>query len=119
MIKDFKKKKAVISTAHEVYHIVLNIYKIQNDKRYKAKKERIKFQNTPEKLPIDLYLDEDENGLSPIPALEDDEEVKLEPEETIAKRVKLFSRKRKNEGTRSKILTPNKLLTRLSILQRK
>ena len=45
--------------------------------------------------------------------------MKLEPEETIAKRVKLFPRKRKNEGTKSKILTPNKLLTRLSTLQRK
>ena len=42
---------------------------------------------------------------------------KLEPEETIAERVKLNpqKRKRKNEKTGLKILTPNKLLTRLPI----
>ena len=39
-----------------------------------------------------------------------------ESEETIAERVKLNPRKRKNEGTGLKILTPNKLLTRLPIL---
>ena len=51
----------------------------------------------PENLLIDLYLDED--NLSPMPPLEDDEEVKLEPEETIAERVKLILQKRKNERT--------------------
>ena len=42
----------------------------------------------PENLPIDLYLDEDEDedDLPPILALEGDEEVKLEPEQTIAER---------------------------------
>ena len=70
----------------------------------------------PENLPIDLYLDENEDDLLPMPALEVDEEVKLEPEETIAERVKLNPRKRKNEETRFKILTPNKPLTRLPIL---
>ena len=69
----------------------------------------------PENLPIDLYLDENEDDLLPMPALEVDEEVKLEPEETIAERVKLNPRKRKNEGTRLKILTPNKLLVGLPI----
>ena len=49
-------------------------------------------------------------------ALESDEEVKLEPEETIAERVKLNPRKRKIEETGLKILTPNKLLARLPIL---
>ena len=38
------------------------------------------------------------------------------PEETIAERVKSNPGKRKNEGTRLKILTPNKLITRLAIL---
>ena len=38
-------------------------------------------------LPIDLYLDEDEDDLPPIHALEGDEE----PEENIAERVKLNS----------------------------
>ena len=51
-----------------------------------------------------------------MPATEGDEEVKLEPEETIAERVKLKPRKRKPEGTGLKLLAPNKLLTRLSIL---
>ena len=60
-------------------------------------------------LSIDLYLadDEDEDDLPLMLPLEGDEEVKLEPEETIAGTMK--SRKRKNEGTGLKILTPNKL----------
>ena len=49
-------------------------------------------------------------------ALEGDEELKLESEETIAERIKLNPRKRKNTGTGIKILTPNKLLTRLPVL---
>ena len=49
-----------------------------------------------------------------MPPVEDDEEVKIEPEETIAERMKINPRKRKITGL--KILTPNKLLTRLSIL---
>ena len=49
-----------------------------------------------------------------MPPLEGDEEkAKLEPEETIAERVKLNLRKRKNEGKELKMVTPNKLLTRL------
>ena len=46
-----------------------------------------------------------------MPALEGDEKVKLEPEETIAERRKLNKR-----GTGLWILTPNKPLTRLPIL---
>ena len=41
---------------------------------------------------------------------------KLQPEETIAERVKLNPQKREKTGTRLKILTPSKLLTRLPIL---
>ena len=48
--------------------------------------------------------------------LEGDEEVKIEPEETIAERLKLNSCKRKTTGTGLKILTLNKWLTRLLIL---
>ena len=47
---------------------------------------------------------------------EDDEEVKLEPEETVSERAKLNSQRRKNAGTGLKILTGNKLLSRLPIL---
>ena len=46
--------------------------------------------------------------------LEDGEEGKLELEETISQKVK--SNPWKNRGTGLKILTPNKLLTRLPIL---
>ena len=46
--------------------------------------------------------------------LEDGEEGKLELEETISQKVK--SSPWKNTGTGLKILTPNKLLTRLPIL---
>ena len=41
-----------------------------------------------------------------MPPLEGKEEAKLVPEETIAKRVKLNTQKRTNEGTEFKILTP-------------
>ena len=78
--------------------------------------KKLKVQDMPENLPIDLYLDEDENYLPPMPALEIDEEVKLEPEETIDERIKLNLRKWKNEGTGLKILTSNRVLTRLPIL---
>ena len=52
-----------------------------------------------------------------MPPLEGDKEIaRLEPEETIAERAKLNPQERKMVGTGLKILTPNKLLTRLSIL---
>ena len=105
--------------ALELYNKILNS---KNDyyKPLKAKKTGIKVKNLLKELSIDVYLadykDEDEDDLLPMPPLEGGEEVKLEPEETIAERVKLNPKKRKNEGTRLKILTPNKLLTRFSIL---
>ena len=49
-----------------------------------------------------------------MPPLEDDEEVKSVPEETISKRVKLNTWEKLRRLL--KILTPNKLLARLSIL---
>ena len=74
----------------------------------------MKAPNITENLRIDLYLDED--FFPPMPPLEDDEEVKLNPEETSSERAKFNPRKRKNTGKRSKILTPSKLLTRFIIL---
>ena len=47
----------------------------------------------PENVNIDLFIDEDD--LLPMSALEYDEEVKLEPKETIAKRVTLSSQNEK------------------------
>ena len=48
----------------------------------------------PENLPIDLYLDKNEDDLPSIPAPESDEEVKIEPGETNAERVKLKLQKK-------------------------
>ena len=48
----------------------------------------IKIQNIPENFFIDFYLDEDEDDLPPMLRVEDDEEVKLEPEETIVRKKK-------------------------------
>ena len=53
----------------------------------------MKAQNITENLRIDLYLDED--VFPPMPPLEDDEEVKLNPEETSSERAKFNPRKRK------------------------
>ena len=84
----------MIAKASELYDKLLSICKTQYDKLTEVQKKRIKVQNIPQNLPIDLYLDEDEDDLPPIPALEGDEEVKLEPEETIAERMKLNPRKK-------------------------
>ena len=47
-------------------------------------KKRINVLNKPEILIIDI----EEDDLPPMPPLEDDEEVKLKPEQTIAKEFK-------------------------------
>ena len=57
----------------------------------------MKVQNIPENLPIDLYLDENGDDLSPLPPLEGDEEVKSEPKENIPERMKLNPRKEKQQ----------------------
>ena len=63
-----------------------------------------------------LILGFDQNYLLPMPQLEGDEEVILDPQETITEGVKLIPWKRKNEGTRLKLLIPNKLLIKPPIL---
>ena len=85
----------MVTRAHELYDKLLNIYKTQYDKLTKAQRKRIKVQNVPENLPIDLYIDEDD--LPAMPALEGNDEVKLEQQKTIAVRVKLNSRKKKKK----------------------
>ena len=50
----------------------------------KLRKKRTKVQNVPKKLSVDLYLHK--GDLQPIPAVEGDGEVKLEPEEIFAER---------------------------------
>ena len=96
----------MLVTASQLYDKLVNIYTTQYDKLTKTQKKRIKVQNMPENLPADFYLDPGEDCLPPMSPLEDDEELKLEPEETTAERVKLNSQKRKNEETGLKILTP-------------
>ena len=48
----------------------------------------------PENLPINLYLNENEDDLPPTFALEGNEEIKLEPKKTINERVEWNRRKR-------------------------
>ena len=93
-IKDLGKREVLFDTALELYNKFLNIYKTQHGKLTKARKKKTKVQDIPENIPIDLYLDEDD--LPPMPVLESDEkEAKLEPEETIAERVKMILKKEK------------------------
>ena len=88
----------MLATASELYDKLLNIYTTQYFiKLLNDQKKRINVLNRPENLTLDLYLDEDD--LPPVSPLEDDEEVKSEPEETVAERVKLNPQKRKNTGT--------------------
>ena len=115
MKKNRRKKTCVeFATASELYDKVLNIYTTQYDKLTKAQKKRIKVRNRPENLVLDLYLDEDEDDL-PQMLLQENEEVKSEPEENTAKRVnlrekKLNPRKRKNEGIGLKNLDSKRIV---------
>ena len=77
----------MIANTSTLYDKLLSIYKTQNDKLIKAEKKSKRIQNTPEVLVINLYLDKDDDDLPSIPALQGDEEVKLELEETIAKKI--------------------------------
>ena len=70
-IKDLKKRKVVIVTVSELYKLS-NICTTQYEKLTKTQKKRMKVQNGPENLAIDLYLDEGEDDLSPMSSLEDD-----------------------------------------------
>ena len=87
----------MVNAAYKFYGKLINIYKTQYNKQSED-------QNN-------LTLNFIEDDLFPIPSLECDK-VKLEPEETIAKIVKLNPWKRENEGTGLKMLTTNILLTR-------
>ena len=65
----------MLATVSELYYNLLNVYTAQRNKLTKVQKKRMKVQNWTENLPIDLYLDEDEDDLPPMPPLKDDEEV--------------------------------------------
>ena len=65
----------MLTTVSELYYNLLNVYTAQCNKLTKVQKKRMKVQNWTENLPIDLYLDEDEDYLPPMPPLKDDEKV--------------------------------------------
>ena len=83
--------------------MLLNICTTQYNKHSEDQKKTINVVKRHENLTLNFI----EDDLPPMPPLEGDE-IKLEPKETIAERVKLNPPKRKNEGTGLKILTPNK-----------
>ena len=99
----------MINAASKLYNKLLNIYTTHYDKLSEDSGKRVSVLNQPEMSELDF----DKCDLLP---LEGDEGVKLESEQTIAERVKLDLRKRKNERTGLNILTSNRLLTRFSIL---
>ena len=99
----------------EAFFNTPSIYKTEYDNLSKAKEKRINVLNRLENLNLVLYLDGDENNLPSIPPLEDAEESKSEPDKTIGERVKLEPWERKITGIGLKILTRNKVLTRLQI----
>ena len=99
----------MINAASKLYNKLLNIYTTHYDKLSEDSEKRVSVLNQPEMSELDF----DKYDLLP---LEGDEGVKLESEQTIAERVKLDLRKRKNERTGLNILTSNRLLTRFSIL---
>ena len=108
--KKYLEKNVVIDTASKLCDNLLNIYAPRYDKFSENLKKRINVLNKPEML----ILDFDRGDLPPMPAVEGDEEVKVEPEETIAERKKKNPQKRKRNRDRIKNFD-SKLLTRLPI----
>ena len=85
----------MIDAASKLCDNLLNIYATRYDKFSENLKKRINVLNKPEML----ILDFDRGDLPPMPAVEGDEEVKVEPEETIAERKKnKSSKKKKKQG---------------------
>ena len=62
----------------------------------------------PENLHIDLHLNKDD--LPPVSALDGDEEVKLDPEETIAERIKIRHSNMKKYRNMIKILDSKQII---------
>ena len=81
--------------AYKLYDKLSNVYTTEYDKLSEDQKKRINVLKRLEN--VALYFVEDD--LPSVPALEADKEVRLEPEETIAEKVKLNLRIRKETGT--------------------
>ena len=103
----------MFAPASELYdrppNIYIYIYTAWYDKLTKAQKKRVKVQNRPENLALDLYLNEDE----------DDTTTRRWRSKIRVRRNYCWDSENKSlkkKGTGLKILTPNKLLTRPPIL---
>ena len=95
--KDLIKRKVVINTAPKLYDKLLNKYETQYDKLPEDSKKILTAPNKPEMLRLNFFGD----YFRPMPAL-GDKKIKLEPEGTIAERVKLNLQKRKKNRNRIK-----------------
>ena len=82
------EKKVVINTPSKLYDKLLSIYTTQYDKISEDLKKRTSVLCKPEML----ILDFDRDDLPQMPEIDGNEEVKLEPEETVAGRLKLNPR---------------------------
>ena len=98
----------MINKASKLYDKLLNKYETQYNKLPEDQKRMITVLHKLGMLSLD-FLEDDLPSMAVLESYE-------KPEETIAERVKLNPRKRKKERKGLKILTPNKLLTRLPIL---
>ena len=108
--KYLQNRKFEVNASSKVYGKLLNIYANEYNKLSEDQKKKINVLNRHANLALN-FVEVD------LPPLEDDKEVKLEPEEINAERVKLSPQKRNNEETGSKILsTPNKFLSILAII---
>ena len=104
----------MLDTALELYNNLLNIFKTQYDKLTKSQKKKIKAKNIPVNLAIELYLYEDEwfiiNG-----TIRRWWRSKTRARINYYWKNKIKSTK-KTTKTWLKVLTLNKLLTRLPII---
>ena len=108
--KYLQNRKFEVNASSKVYGKLLNIYANEYNKVSEDQKKKINVLNRHANLALN-FVEVD------LPPLEDDKEVKLEPEEINAERGKLSPQKRNNEETGSKILlTPNKFLSILAII---
>ena len=98
----------MINTDSKLSDKLLNICKTQYKKLPEDLKKMITVLNKPKMLSLNSI----EDDLPPVLALEGVEE----QEEAIAGRIKLNPWKRKTTRTGLKILTPNKLLSRLPMI---
>ena len=90
-----------MNTASKLCDKLLNIFTTQYDNLWEYQKKKINVLNRPENVTLDFV----EDDLTPMPALSD--EVKLEPEESIAEKVKLnpWNRKKQEQDQKSCLQT--------------